>query len=157
MDRSKMFCTSALLTFRNSCLLSLTLTTMKNCSIACSTRSFMYFLGSMGRLTEAPTDIHIKVVVSMCTCTQLLVAQFSYKHSVVWTLMYLTMNYPLPKNFAGKKRYEVTCFSQQKFFGIKTVYMELNNDPTVSDYRGMTYYFRSSNYPPHTTKTLCTK
>ena len=54
VDRSKMFCTSALLTFRNSCLLSLTLTTMKNCSIACSTRSFMYFLGSMGRLTEAP-------------------------------------------------------------------------------------------------------
>ena len=54
VERSKIFCTSALLTFRNSCLLSLTLTATKNCSIACSTRSFMYFLGSMGRLTEAP-------------------------------------------------------------------------------------------------------
>ena len=64
VDRLKMFCTSALLTFRNSCLLSLTLTATKNCSIACSTRSFMYFLGSMGRLTEAPIDIH-----TMCTCT----------------------------------------------------------------------------------------
>lgn len=54
--RHRVWSLSVLLTFRNSCLLSLTLTATKNCSIACSTSNFMYFLGSMGKLTEAPAS-----------------------------------------------------------------------------------------------------